>query len=115
MNGAAGEADERGGAEFGGEQPDGLGDVPDVLGGQVAQAGQVGAGADGLLDDGADARLDVEVDADGLERDHDVAEVDGGVDVVAADGLHRDLGDQLGAHARVEHRDALADLAVLGQ
>lgn len=115
MKGAPHEADERGVAQLDGEHPDGLGDVVDVLGGQVAQPGQVGAGADRVRDDRADAGLDVEVDADGLEGDDDVAEVDGGVDLVAADRLERDLGDQLGPHARLEHGDALAHLQVLGE
>ena len=35
--------------------------------------------------------LDVEVDADGLERQHDVGEEDRRVDAVPADGLERDL------------------------
>ncbi len=109
------EADQRRGAELGGEHPDRLGDVGDVLGGQVAQPLQVGAGADRLLHDGTDAGLDVQVHADGLQRDDDVAEVDGRVDPVPADRLQGDLGDQLGAHARLEHRDALAHLQVLGQ
>lgn len=115
MKGAPAETDERGGAELGGQEADRLGDVPDVLGREVAQPREVGARADRLLDDGTDARLDVEVDTDGLERYDDVAEVDGRVDVVAAHGLHRDLGDELGHHAGLEHRNALARLEVLGQ
>lgn len=115
MKGAAGETDEQGGAEFRGEQADGLGDVGDVLGREVAQLGEVAAGADGALDDRADAGLDVEVDADGLQRHDDVAEVDRRVHVVPAHGLEGDLGDQVGPHAGVEHADALAHLAVLGE
>ncbi|GAA3496505.1 hypothetical protein GCM10019016_036060 [Streptomyces prasinosporus] len=109
------EADQRGGPELTGQQADRLGDVGDVLGGQVAQPGEVGAGAHRLLDDRADAGLDVEVDADGLEGDDDVAEVDRRVDLVAAHRLERDLGDQIGAHAGLQHPDALAHLAVLRQ
>ena len=58
---------------------------------------------------------DVEVHADGLERQHDVGEEDRGVDAVPAHRLQGDLDDELGVHARLEHPDALADLAVLRQ
>lgn len=78
------EADERGGPQLGGEHAHRLGDVVHVFRRQVPQLREVGAGADGVRDDGADARLDVEVDADGLEGDDDVAEVDRGVDPVPA-------------------------------
>ena len=71
--------------------------------------------ADRALDHRADARLDVHVHADRPQRHHDVAEQDRRVDVVAAQRLQGDLGDQLGPGARLEHRDALADPAVLGQ
>jgi MiaB/RimO family radical SAM methylthiotransferase len=60
-------------------------------------------------------RLDVEVDADRLERQHDVGEEDGGVDAVPAHRLEGDLDDHLGVHARLEHADALADREVLRQ
>src|SRR5690606_37366175 len=93
--GGAGEADQRGGAQFAGEHADGLGDVGDVLRGEVAQAGQVLTGAHRPLDDRADARLDVEGDTDGLERDDDVAEVDRRVHAVPAHRLEGDLGDQV--------------------
>ena len=54
------------------------------------------------------------------QRHHDVAEEDGRVDAVAADGLQRDLARELGLQARVEHVaagavGALPQLAVLGQ
>ena len=62
-----------------------------------------------------DAGLDVEVDADGLERQHDVGEEDRRVHAVPADRLQRDLDDQLGVHAGLEHPDALAQLEVLRQ
>ena len=58
----------------------------------------------GVGDHRADARHDVQVDADRLERHHDVAEQDRRVDAVAADRLQGDLGDQVGPQARVEHR-----------
>ena len=58
---------------------------------------------------------DVEVDADGLERQHDVGEEDGRVHAVATHRLQRDLDDQVGLHAGLEHPDALAQTQVLGQ
>jgi len=112
---SSGEADQRLGPELGGEQTHGLGDVPDVGGLQRAQLLQVGAAADRLGHDRADAGLDVEVHADGLERHHDVAVVDGRVHVVTAHRLQGDLLDQLRHLAGVQHGDALADLQVLGQ
>ena len=39
----------------------------------------------------------------------------GGVDAVAAHGLERDLGGEVGAQAGLDHADALADSPVLGQ
>ncbi len=113
--GGSGEPDERGRAQLGGDQADGLGDVRDVVRLQGAQPVEVRAAAEGPVDDRADARLDVQVDADGLERHDDVAEVDGGVHPVPAHRLQGDLGDQLRPHARVEHGNALAYFAVLGQ
>ena len=74
----------------------------------------VGA-ADRVGDDRPGAGHDVEVDADRLERHHDVGEEDGRVDAVAAHRLQGDLDDQVGAEARLQHRDALADRAVLRQ
>ena len=57
-------------------------------------ARDVGEGAHRAGDDRADAGLDVEVDADRLERQHDVGEEDGRVDAVPADRLEGDLDDQ---------------------
>ena len=96
-----------------GDAADRLGDVRDLVRGQLGQPVQVGAGPDRLRDDRAGARDDVDVDPDRGERDHDVAEEDRGVDAVAADRLERDLGDEVRGPARLEHRGALADLAVL--
>ncbi len=60
----------------------------------------------GVGDDRADARHDVEVDPDGLERHDDVGEEDRGVGAEAADRLQRDLGDHRGVGAGVEHGGA---------
>ena len=111
----AGEADERRRAELADERAHRLGDVRDVVGRQRGQPVEVGGGAERLRDDRPDARDDVEVDADRLERHDDVGEEDRRVDAVAADRLQRDLGDEVGGRAGVEHLVALAELAVLGQ
>ncbi len=65
--------------------------------------------------DRADAGDDVEIDPDRLERNHDVAEEDGGVHPVPPHRLEGDLRDELGPHARLEHGDPLADGPVFRQ
>ena len=96
-------------------QPDGLADRLQRFPGQLRQRGDVGGGADRLVQHRADAGDDVHADARQLERDDDVGEEDGGVDVVPADRLQGDLGGQLGTQAGVQHGDALAHLQVLRQ
>ena len=98
-----------------GQLPDRLGDEPDVGDLERPELVEVCRVADGPGDDRADPGLDVEVDADRRQRHDDVAEQDRRVHAIAAHRLHRDLGDQLGRPAGVEHRDALAELAVLRQ
>jgi len=113
--GGAGEPDERRRTELAHEVADCLGDVRDVLRRQRGQPVEVGRGAEGLRHDRADARHDVEVHADRLERHDDVGEEDGRVDAVAPDRLQRDLGDELRRGAGVQHLVALAQPAVLRQ
>jgi len=57
----------------------------------------------------------VEADAHGLERQQDVGEDDGGVQLEAAQRLQGDLGGDVGAHAHLQERELLADGAVFGQ
>ena len=113
--GASGEPDQRPLAQFGHERPDRLGHVGHVARVQGAQPLQIPGRAHRSLDHRPDPGLDVHVDSDRAQRDHDVAEQDGRVHVVPAQRLQGDLGDQLGAGARVEHRDALPHPPVLGQ
>ena len=68
-----------------------------------------------LGDDRPGAGDDVEVDPHRRERNDDVAEEDRRVDPEPAYRLQRDLHGQVGIAARVQHRDALAQLAVLRQ
>ncbi|MDF2573538.1 MAG: hypothetical protein K0S05_450 [Agromyces sp.] len=66
-------------------------------------------------EDGTATGLDLDVDADELQRHHDVAEEDAGIDRVAAHRLQRDLARHRGVEAGVEHPRADAEVAVLGQ
>ena len=113
--GAACEADQRPLGQLGHERPDRLGHVGHVVRLQRAQPPQVLSRPHRCLDHRPDAGLDVHVDPDRAQRDHDVAEQDGRVHVVPAQRLHGDLSDQLGAGTRIEHRDALPHPPVLGQ
>ncbi len=113
--GRAGEPDQRRRAELGDQGPHRLRDVGHVVGLQRSERLDVASGADGLGDDRAHARDDVDVDAHGDERDDDVGEQDRGVGGEPAYRLQRDLADQLGSPAGLEHADALAQRAVLGQ
>ena len=119
--GCAGEADERRVAELSNREADGFFDRREEFGVVEAgadaggkSAGFVG-GVGGVLEDRALAGNDVDGLTDELERNHDVAEEDSAVDLVAAHRLERDFGGELGAQAGVEHRDALAHLAVFGK
>src|SRR5690606_37465364 len=89
--------------------------VRHVVGFEATQPPSGGKVADRLGDDRADAGFDVEVDADGLERDHDVAEEDRGVDVVPAHRLQGDLDDHVRPGAGFQHGHAFAELPVLRQ
>ncbi len=102
-------------AELGHSEPDGFADRLQGFPGQLGQGGDVGRGADRLVQHGTDAGDDVHADSGQLERDDDVGEEDGGVDVVAADRLQGDLGGELGPQAGIQHGDALAHLEVFGQ
>ena len=92
----AGEADQGGGPQLTDQAAHRLGDERDVVGRQVGDGGDVGEGAHRGRDHGAHTGLDVQVDPDRLERQHDVGEEDGRVDAVPPDRLEGDLHDQLG-------------------
>ena len=111
----AGEADERDGQLLG-QQADRLEDVRGVLLGlERPEAVEVGGPPERLGDDRSGAGGDVDAEADGVGRDHDVAVEDGGVDAVAAHRLERDLRRQLGPLDGVEDAALAPDGAVLGQ
>ena len=97
------------------QHPHRLGDGSDVVGLQRPEPVEVGRGPDRLGDHRPDPGHDVEVDADRLERHDDVAEQDRRVHAVPAHRLQGDLGDELRRPAGLEHRDALAEPAVLRQ
>ena len=83
----------------------------------VGQPGDVVGSAHRVVDDGAHPRLDPHRQAGQAQRHHDVGEEDGGVHPMAAHGLERDLGRELGGEAGVEHVEpgALAQGPVLRQ
>ena len=115
---SSGEADQRGAAQRSGragQSPHGLEHGRHVLVGEVAQRSHPAGITDGLGHHGADAGDDVEVDADRPQRDDDVGEEDRSVHMVPPDRLIGDLDDEVGGEAGLEHRCALAHLAVLRQ
>ena len=59
--------------------------------------------------------LDVHAEADRRHGNHDVGEQDRGVDAVAAYGLERELGGELGASNGFEDADVASRPAVFGQ
>ena len=81
---------------------------------EPAQPGDVVRRADRLVDDRAFALDEIERDAERLERQEQIREEDGGVDLDAVDRLQRHLGGQLRLAADVEQGVPLADRAVLG-
>ena len=117
--GTARRADRGGRVQLGDRALHGLGD----RGGCLVEMCRVDRGQFGhgsgirvrLREDGPAARLDLDVDADELQRNHDVAEEDARVDLVAAHRLQRDLARHRRIEARVEHVRAHPQLAVLGQ
>ena len=112
----AGEADQRRRAELGDQRADGLGDVRDVARASAPAAGRgrprcgTARATTGPTPGTMSRSTPI-----GLERHDDVGEEDRRVDAVAADRLQRDLGDEVGVGAGVEHRGALAQRAVLRQ
>jgi hypothetical protein len=76
--------------------------------------GHVAAGAQGPFGHGSGARCHVDAEPDGVRRHDDVAVEHRGVDAVATDRLHRDLGGELGLLDRIEDRPVTADRPVLG-
>ena len=97
------------------QQLDGVGDVRDVVRLERPQPIEVGGAADRGVGDRPGAGLDVDPEADGVRRHHDVAVQHGRVDAVAMDRLERDLGRQRGLFDGVEDRPRSANGAVLGQ
>ena len=80
-----------------------------------AQAVDGGGRADGLRDHRPHVLDQLEADAHARQRQHDVGEHHGRVDVKAAHGLQRDLGAKIGVGHDVHQPVGLAQLAVLGK
>ena len=111
----SGKADQRRGAQLGGEKPNGLRDCAYLFGDQSRECCNVGDGANRIGDHRSDAGNDVEIDSRSFEWNDDVREQDCRVHVVTAHRLHRDLTDQRRIETRFQHADPGADLAVLRQ
>ena len=80
-----------------------------------AETAEVGPAAKRLFDHRPDARHDVDVHPDGVDRGNDVAEEHGGVHPVAAYRLQRDLGGQLRLEDGFGDRSTAPHRPVLGQ
>ncbi len=99
---------------MGGDLADGFGDVRELGGAVGAEGADLLEGAEGLVDDGALAVDELEVEAHGGERKEQVGEDDSGVDAEALGGGDGDLGGDGGRAADVEEGMVLADGHVLG-
>ena len=100
--------------EVGGDFADGFGDVGELWRAVGAEGADLLEGAEGLVDDGAFAVDELEVEAHGGEREEEVGEDDGGVDAEALGGGDGDLGGDGGRAADVEEGMVAADGHVLG-
>ncbi len=111
------EADERhAGVELVAHQPQGVHDVRQVLGRvDGMHALEVSGAADGPLDDWTVVAAEVKADAHGLERQQNVGEHDGGVEVEAAKRLQGDLRRHVRPPAHLDEAQLLPDGAVLRQ
>ena len=95
---------------------DGVHDVLQVGRGiDAVHALEIAGAADGPLDDRSVVLAEVEADAHGLQRQQDVGEHDGRVEVEAAERLQRDLRRDVRPPAHLHEAHLLADGAVLGQ
>ena len=82
-----------------GDASDGFGDVRELWRAVGAEGANLVEGAEGLMDDGAFAVDELEVEAHGGEGQEEVGEDDGGVDAEAFGGGNLDLGGQGGRAA----------------
>ena len=104
------------GAKLGPDESHGLEHRPEgLLGIGHAQSLDIGHRADRLVDHGADTLDEPDVDPHAEHRRHDVREHHGRIDIVAAHGLQRHLGAQLGRVGDIEERVFLADGAIFGK
>ena len=110
-----GEADQRRRPELGDQGTDGGLQERQPLRLQRRQRVDVGDRAHRGGHDRPDAGLDLDVDPGDDQRQHDVGEQDRRVDAVPAHRLQRDLGDQVGVLAGLEHRRPGPQRAVLRQ
>jgi hypothetical protein len=108
-------ADQRDLPQLGDQQPHRGGHRLHSIGFEHPQPRDISGAAHRTVHHRTSARHDVQPDASGMQRHHDVAEQDRGVHAVPAHGLQRDLAGQLRSHAGLQHRLVSSQLAVLGQ
>ena len=111
----AGETDQGGVSKLGREVAHCLGDIGNVVCGQIRDSRDVLKRADRIGHYRTDPGHDVKVNADCLQWQDDVGEEDGGVDAIASYGLQGDLSDQVCIHAGVQHVHTLARLQIFGK
>ena len=110
----AGETNQwRGVTEFFRHQAGSLFDGRGIAGLALGDPVDVVLGANRLVENWSDSRLDPHPDLGHGQRHHDVGVEDGPIDMVTSHRLAGDLSCQLRVEAGVEHRRALAGLAVL--
>ena len=98
---------------MGGDFFDGAGDVAEFFGAVGAEGADLLGGADGVVDYGAFAGDELEVEAHGGEGQQEIGEDDGGVDAEAFGGGDGDFGGDVGGAADFEEGVVLADGHVL--
>ena len=113
----AGEADERHpAAQLVGHEAQGVEHVGSIDPGVAdVHTLEIGRAAHGALDHRAVAGVEVEADAHALERQQDVGEDDGRVELEASERLQRDLGGHVGPPAQLDEAQLLTQGAILGQ
>ena len=90
---------------------DAIGDFVDVVV-QDWKIVDIGAGAYRFIHDWATAGNNVYADSCGAEWNNNIGEQDRRVDIMTADWLEGDFGEEFWHEARIQHRDAFACCAV---
>src|SRR5439155_22987733 len=81
---------------------------------ELPEAIDIGLGSERVLDGRSLAPDEIEADAHGLERQKQVGKEDGGIELDAANRLHRHLGGQIRRPADIEKGIALPQGTIFG-